>query len=110
MARILAAFLLLFFFCFIYLGAQNENKEVKDDIEFKSMINKVNNNIKSSNEEQIKQVEKADKIVTKAADKITSLKSEVNQLKNQLNETKAKLDSASSIDDSKPFSIKCAGS
>jgi hypothetical protein len=50
MARILAAFLLLFFFCFIYLGAQNENKEVKDDIEFKSMINKVNNNIKSSNE------------------------------------------------------------
>jgi signal transduction histidine kinase len=47
------------------------------------MIKKVNNNIKISNEEQIKQVEKADKIVTKAADKITSLKSEVNQLKNQ---------------------------
>jgi hypothetical protein len=106
--------LIIFFICSFLscglIGAQNPNEEVKKDLEFNDMIENANNNVKKNGEVQQKAAQKANQIVDKAADKITTLKSEVNQLKTQLNETKAKLDSANSIDDSKPFSIKGAGS
>ena len=92
------------------IGAQDPNEETKKDLEFDKLVESANKNVSKNGEVQQKAAEKANEIVDKAADKITTLKSEVNQLKNQLNETKAKLDSASSIDGSKPFSIKGAGS
>jgi ABC-type transporter Mla subunit MlaD len=91
------------------IGAQNPTEETKKDLEFNDMIENANKNVSKNGEVQQKAAQKANEIVDKAADKITTLKSEVNQLKTQLNETKAKLDSANSIDDSKPFSIKGAG-
>lgn len=91
------------------IEAQNPSEETKKELEFNDMIENANNNVKKNGEVQHKAAQKANEIVDKAADKITTLKSEVNQLKTQLNETKAKLDSANSIDDSKPFSIKGAG-
>jgi uncharacterized protein YlxW (UPF0749 family) len=107
--------LLIIFFISIsmscnFIGAQNPNEESKKDLEFDKLVESANKNVSKNGEVQQKAAEKANEIVDKAADKITTLKSEVNQLKNQLNETKAKLDSANSIDDSKPFSIKGAGS
>jgi ABC-type transporter Mla subunit MlaD len=105
--------LILCFICSLtscgLIGAQNPSEETKKDLEFNDMIQNANNNVKKNGEIQQKAAQKANEIVDKAADKITTLKGEVNQLKTQLNETKAKLDSANSIDDSKPFSIKGAG-
>jgi ABC-type transporter Mla subunit MlaD len=92
------------------IGAQNPDEETKKDLEFDKLVESANKNVSKNGEVQQKAAQKANEIVDKAADKITTLKSEVNQLKTQLNETKAKLDSANSIDDSKPFSIKGAGS
>jgi ABC-type transporter Mla subunit MlaD len=91
------------------IGAQSPDAETKKDLEFNDMIENANKNVSKNGEVQQKAAQKANEIVDKAADKITTLKSEVSQLKTQLNETKAKLDSANSIDDSKPFSIKGAG-
>jgi hypothetical protein len=105
--------LIIFFVCINIscglIGAQNPNDETKKDLEFNNMIENANKNVSRNGEAQQKAAQKANEIVDKAADKIINLKSEVNQLKTQLNETKAKLDSANSIDDSKPFSIKGAG-
>ena len=92
------------------IGAQSPNNETKKDLEFNNMIENANKSVSKNSEVQQKAAEKANEIVDKAADKITALKNEVSELKTQLNETKAKLDSANSIDDSKPFSIKGAGS
>ena len=91
------------------IGAQSPDEETKKDLEFDKLVESANNNVSKNGAVQQKAAQKANEIVDKAADKITTLKSEVNQLKTQLNETKAKLDSANSIDDSKPFSIKGAG-
>jgi ABC-type transporter Mla subunit MlaD len=91
------------------IGAQSPDEETKKDLEFDKLVESANKNVNKNGEVQQKAAQKANEIVDKAADKITTLKSEVNQLKTQLNETKAKLDSANSIDDSKPFSIKGAG-
>jgi len=105
------AFLAVTGIAYVYVDLKKifENNSVQQNVRIDKLVESANKNVSKNGEVQQKAAQKANEIVDKAADKITTLKSEVSQLKTQLNETKAKLDSANSIDDSKPFSIKGAG-
>jgi seryl-tRNA synthetase len=95
--RILAL-CILFSSCQLITGQKIDEQHSKD-VEFESLLNKVNKTSELSAAAQNSASKKAATIVTNTVNKITALKAEVNTLKNELNETKAKLDSVDNIVD-----------
>jgi seryl-tRNA synthetase len=87
---------LLFIFLFgCTASAQNQSEDIKDDIEFQKLINKVSETNTLSVQVQAKASKKEAELVTKAVATITELKQEVKILKTELSEVKASLDSVS---------------
>jgi seryl-tRNA synthetase len=87
---------LLFIFLFgCTASAQNQSEDIKDDIEFQKLMNKVTQTNDLSVQVQAKASKKEAELVTKAVATITELKQEVKILKTELNEVKASLDSVS---------------
>ena len=76
-------------------SAQNQSEELKDDIEFQKLMNKVTQTNDLSVQVQAKASKKEAELVTKAVATITELKQEVKILKTELSEVKATLDSVS---------------
>ena len=87
-------FLLIFLFGCQAIG-QKENDNIKEDAEFKNLLNKVEANTQASGEVQKKASESQTKIVKETITKIVTLKEENKDLKIQLNEVKGMLDSVS---------------
>ena len=87
-------FLLLFLFGCQAIG-QKENVNIKEDAEFRDLLNKVEANTQASKDIQKKASESQTKIVKETITKIVTLKEENKYLKIQLNEVKGKLDSVS---------------
>jgi len=85
--------LLIFLFGCQAIG-QQENDNIKEDAEFKDLLNKVEANTQASKEVQKKASESQTKIVKETITKIVTLKEENKDLKIELNEVKVKLDSA----------------
>jgi seryl-tRNA synthetase len=88
-------FILLIFLFGCQAIGQKENDNIKEDAEFKNLLNKVEANTQASNEVQKKASESQTKIVKETITKIVTLKEENKDLKIQLNEVKGKLDSVS---------------
>ena len=88
-------FILLIFLFGCQAIGQKENDNIKEDAEFKSLLNKVEANTQASSEVQKKASESQTKIVKETITKIVTLKKENKDLKIQLNEVKGKLDSVS---------------
>ena len=88
-------FILLIFLFGCQAIGQKENDNIKEDAEFKSLLNKVEANTQASGEVQKKASESQAKIVKETITKIVTLKEENKDLKIQLNEIKGKLDSVS---------------
>jgi seryl-tRNA synthetase len=87
---------LLFIFLFgCTASAQNQSEDIKDDIEFQKLMNKVSETNDLSVKVQAKASKKEAELVTKAVATITELKQEVKILKTELSEVKASLDSVS---------------
>ena len=87
---------LLFIFLFgCTASAQNQSEDIKDDIEFQKLMNKVSQTNDLSVQVQAKASKKEAELVTKAVATITELKQEVKILKTELSEVKASLDSVS---------------
>jgi hypothetical protein len=87
---------LLFIFLFgCTASAQNQSEDLKDDIEFQKLMNKVTQTNDLSVQVQAKASKKEAELVTKAVATITELKQEVKILKTELSEVKASLDSVS---------------
>jgi hypothetical protein len=87
---------LLFIFLFgCTASAQNQSEDIKDDIEFQKLMNKVSQTNDLSVQVQAKASKKEAELVTKAVATITELKQEVKILKTELSEVKATLDSVS---------------
>ena len=87
---------LLFIFLFgCTASAQNQSEDIKDDIEFQKLMNKVTQTNDLSVKVQAKATKKEAELVTKAVATITELKQEVKILKTELSEVKASLDSVS---------------
>ena len=87
---------LLFIFLFgCTASAQNQSEDIKDDIEFQKLMNKVTQTNDLSVQVQAKASKKEAELVTKAVATITELKQEVKILKTELSEVKATLDSVS---------------
>jgi seryl-tRNA synthetase len=87
---------LLFIFIFgCTASAQNQSEDIKDDIEFQKLMNKVSETNTLSVQVQAKATKKEAELVTKAVATITELKQEVKILKTELSEVKATLDSVS---------------
>ena len=85
---------LLFIFLFgCTASAQNQSEDLKDDIEFQKLMNKVTQTNDLSVQVQAKASKKEAELVTKAVATITELKQEVKILKRELSEVKATLDS-----------------
>ena len=82
----------------------------KADNKIKELQDKVKQSQVQSDSVQGVASEDNRKVITKTVNTIVTLKQEVKELKTELNEVKAKLDSVNNIDNSKPFSIKGAGS
>ena len=88
---------LLFIFLFgCTASAQNQSEDIKDDIEFQKLMNKVSETNTLSVQVQAKASKKEAELVTKAVATITELKQEVKILKTELSEVKASLDSVNS--------------
>lgn len=87
---------LLFIFLFgCTASAQKQSEEIKDDIEFQKLMNKVSQTNDLSVQVQAKASKKEAELVKKAVATITELKQEVKILKTELSEVKASLDSVS---------------
>ena len=87
---------LLFIFLFgCTASAQNQSEDIKEDIEFQKLMNKVAETNTLSVQVQAKASKKEAELVTKAVATITELKQEVKILKTELSEVKASLDSVS---------------
>jgi hypothetical protein len=87
---------LLFIFLFgCTASAQNQSEDLKDDIEFQKLMNKVSETNILSVQVQAKASKKEAELVTKAVATIMELKTEVKILKTELSEVKASLDSVS---------------
>ena len=87
---------LLFIFLFgCTASAQNQSEDIKDDIEFQKLMNKVSQTNDLSVQVQAKASKKEAELFTKAVATITELKQEVKILKTELSEVKASLDSVS---------------
>ena len=85
---------LLFIFLFgCTASAQNQSEDLKEDIEFQKLMNKVSETNTLSVQVQAKASKKEAELVTKAVATITELKQEVKILKTELSEVKATLDS-----------------
>ena len=88
-------FILLIFLFGCQAIGQQENNNIKEDAEFRDLLNKVEANTQASGEVQKKASESQTKIVKETITKIITLKEENKDLKIQLNEIKGKLDSVS---------------
>ena len=88
-------FILLIFLFGCQAIGQQENNNIKEDAEFRDLLNKVEANTHASGEVQKKASESQTKIVKETITKIVTLKEENKDLKIQLNEIKGKLDSVS---------------
>jgi seryl-tRNA synthetase len=77
-------------------SAQNQSEDLKDDIEFQKLMNKVSQTNDLSVQVQAKASKKEAELVQKAVETIKELKTEVTILKTELSEVKATLDSVSS--------------
>jgi seryl-tRNA synthetase len=86
-------YLLFIFLIGCTASAQNQSEELKDDIEFQKLMNKVSETNDLSVQVQAKASKKEAELVTKAVATITELKQEVKILKTELSEVKATLDS-----------------
>ena len=89
-------FILLIFLFGCQAIGQQENNNIKEDAEFRDLLNKVEANTQASGEVQKKASESQTKIVKETITKIVTLKEENKDLKIQLNEVKGMLDSVSS--------------
>lgn len=76
-------------------SAQNQSEDLKDDIEFQKLMNKVSQTNDLSVQVQAKASKKEAELVQKAVETIKELKMEVTILKTELNDVKATLDSVS---------------
>lgn len=88
-------YLLFIFLMGCTASAQNQSEDIKDDIEFQKLMNKVTQTNDLSVQVQAKATKKEAELVTKAVATITELKQEVKILKTELSEVKASLDSVS---------------
>ena len=88
-------YLLFIFLMGCTASAQNQNEELKDDIEFQKLMNKVAETNTLSVQVQDKATKKEAELVQKAVETIKELKTEVSILKTELSEVKASLDSVS---------------
>jgi seryl-tRNA synthetase len=88
-------YLLFIFLMGCTASAQNQNEDLKEDIEFQKLMNKVTQTNDLSVQVQAKASKKEVELVQKAVETIKELKSEVTILKTQLNDVKATLDSVS---------------
>jgi phage host-nuclease inhibitor protein Gam len=88
-------YLLFIFLMGCTASAQNQSEDIKDDIEFQKLMNKVSETNTLSVQVQAKASKKEAELVTKAVATITELKQEVKILKTELSEVKASLDSVS---------------
>jgi len=88
-------YLLFIFLMGCTASAQNQNEDLKEDIEFQKLMNKVSETNDLSVKVQAKASKKEAELVTKAIATITELKQEVKILKTELSEVKASLDSVS---------------
>jgi protein subunit release factor B len=103
-------FIIVFLFGCQAVNTQEVSKEQMKELEFEKLMKGVQMTNQLSSQAQQQAAEKEVQIVSKAVSTIVDLKQEVKKLKTELNEVKAKLDSVNNIDNSKPFSIKGAGS
>ena len=88
-------FILLIFLFGCQAIGQQENNNIKEDAEFRDLLNKVEANTQASGDVQKKASESQTKIVKETINKIVTLKEENKELKIQLNEVKGQLDSVS---------------
>ena len=86
-------YLLFIFLMGCTASAQNQNEDLKEDIEFQKLMNKVTQTNALSVQVQAKASKKEAELVTKAVATIVSMKGEIKDLKIELNEVKSKLDS-----------------
>jgi hypothetical protein len=88
-------YLLFIFLMGCTASAQNQSDDLKDDIEFQKLMNKVSETNDLSVQVQAKASKKEAELVQKAVETIKELKTEVTILKTELSEVKATLDSVS---------------
>jgi hypothetical protein len=88
-------YLLFIFLMGCTASAQNQSEDLKDDIEFQKLMNKVTQTNDLSVQVQAKASKKEAELVQKAVETIKELKTEVTILKTELSEVKATLDSVS---------------
>lgn len=88
-------YLLFIFLMGCTASAQNQSEDLKDDIEFQKLMNKVSQTNDLSVQIQAKASKKEAELVQKAVETIKELKTEVTILKTELSEVKATLDSVS---------------
>ena len=105
MKLLLLSLLSLFtIFGYVKVGAIKESKSVKDDTEFKELMNDFNKTLEHNKSVQIKADETKDKLIIITTKKITDLSNENKELKTELNEIKEKLDSIA-IDTGSSFKL-----
>jgi hypothetical protein len=88
-------YLLFIFLMGCTASAQKQSEDLKDDIEFQKLMNKVSETNDLSVQVQAKASKKEAELVQKAVETIKELKTEVTILKTELSEVKATLDSVS---------------
>ncbi len=86
-------YLLFIFLMGCTASAQNQSEDLKQDIEFQKLMNKVAETNNLSVQVQAKASKKEAELVTKTVATIISMKGEIKDLKTELNEVKSKLDS-----------------
>jgi hypothetical protein len=85
-------------------SAQNQSEDLKEDIEFQKLMNKVTETNNLSVQVQAKASKKEAELVTKAVATIIAMKGEIKDLKTELYEVKTRLDSVS-IDTGNKFML-----
>jgi seryl-tRNA synthetase len=86
-------YLLFIFLMGCTASAQNQSEDIRQDIEFQKLMNKVSQTNDLSVQVQAKAIKKEAELVTKTVATIISMKGEIKDLKTELNEVKSKLDS-----------------
>ena len=85
-------YLLFIFLMGCTASAQNQSEDLKEDIEFQKLMNKVTQTNDLSVQVQAKASKKEAELVQKAVETIKELKTEVTTLKTELKDVKATLD------------------